>query len=372
MSFQMTADIFDAGWFHLVESSESSPETGIKINIDGTKYFEAQSTFRFTDRTASKDASLSKLVLSSGVVDEENPDNSTYKEYELTPTFEKDTLNYELNLLEYIDTMDMKVTLSDSNASMKMKVPKKDENNNLMYEEDGTTIIYEEKEIQNDILSQITLNKLGEPDTIVTVKVVAQDGATTKDYTITIKRPYGTIIGSIRYDEIEDNENPDVDKTTDLNIYSTGKFNWEELQDIFGVNFENPATYDDLDLVEKDVAKQSKSDGTYEIYVIPGTYDLQIDRRGFLDYIITNITINDKDVIDLGEIVIYAGDVNRDGVIGLEDTREVIENLDITEDSPDYDDKYDFVQYGSIGLESVRYCVANRDKLLEVRKFVEN
>ncbi|MBO5479555.1 MAG: hypothetical protein J6A04_07825 [Clostridia bacterium] len=64
MSFQMTEDVFDVSWFSLVEG-QYSPETGINISIDGQQYYSAQSTFRFTDETASRDASLSGLILSS-------------------------------------------------------------------------------------------------------------------------------------------------------------------------------------------------------------------------------------------------------------------------------------------------------------------
>ena len=128
MSFQMTAELFDVSFFHLIEDSTSSPLTGIKINIDGTSYFSNQSTFRFTDRTTSKDASLSDLILSSGVEDEANPENSTYKEYTLTPVFDKETYGYELELLEYIDVMNLKAIQNDLKATMKLKIPKRDEN----------------------------------------------------------------------------------------------------------------------------------------------------------------------------------------------------------------------------------------------------
>lgn len=300
MSFQMTADAYDTSWFNLVEDSEYSPNTGIRIMIDDERYYEKQSTFRFTDKTASKDADLTDLVLSSGVKEGENP---TYKEYELTPTFNKDTLNYEVTLLEYLDTMDIKATLSDTKSTMKIKVPKKDEDGNL---------VYEEKELQSDIPFTFTLNELGEPDTVVTVIVTAEDGKTTNEYTLVVKRPYGTIKGNIKYDTIEENENPDIVKITDLNFYETGKFNWDELTDIFGEVYDNPATYDDLDLIDKDLIRQSKEDGTFEVYVIPRTYDLQIDKRGFLDYIVTNISVSEGDIIDLDDITLIAGDVDRD------------------------------------------------------------
>ena len=300
MSFQMTADAYDTSWFHLVEDSEYSPNTGIKIMIDSERYYEKQSTFRFTDKTASKDADLTDLVLSSGVKEGENP---TYKEYELTPTFNKDTLDYEVTLLEYLDTMDIKATLSDTKSIIKIKVPKKDEDGNL---------VYEEKDSQSDEPFTFTLNELGEPDTVVTVIVTAEDGKTTKEYELVIKRPYGTLKGNIKYDTIEENENPDIVKITDLNFYETGKFNWDELKDIFGEIYDNPATYDDLDLIDKDLIRQSEEDGTFEIYVIPRTYDLQIDKRGFLDYIVTNISVSEGDIIDLDDITLIAGDVDRD------------------------------------------------------------
>lgn len=312
MSFKMMADEFDISGFNLIPDATTSPTTGIKINIDVGNCYEAQSTFIFTDKTASKDATLKNIKLSTGTEDTENPENSTYKEYELTPTFDKDTKEYTLELNEYIDEMNLEVEQNDEKSSMKVKVPKRDENGKLVYDTDETTIIYEEKDLSNKTKTPITLNKLGEPDTIIEIIVTAEDGKTQENYKVTIHRPYATIKGSIQYDAIEENENPDIDKTTDLNIYKTGKFNWDELKDIFGEIYENPATYDDLDLVEKDVYTKSNPDGTYEIYLLPGTYDLQIERRGFLDYIITNIEVTEGSVIDLENRTITAGDVNRD------------------------------------------------------------
>lgn len=312
MSFKMTADELDLSGFNLIPDATTSPTTGIKINTNIDDSYEAQSTFIFTDKTASKDATLKNLKLSTGTEDTENPDNSTYKEYELTPIFDTATKEYTLELNEYIDEMNLEAELNDAKASMKLKIPKRDENGALVYDTNGSTIIYEENDLLDKTKTPVTLNKLGEPDTVIEVIVTAEDGKTQENYKVTIHRPYATIKGSIQYDAIEENENPDIDKTTDLNIYKTGKFNWDELKDIFGEIYENPATYDDLDLVEKDVYTKSNPDGTYEIYLLPGTYDLQIERRGFLDYIITNIEVTEGSVIDLENRTITAGDVNRD------------------------------------------------------------
>lgn len=105
--------------------------------------------------------------------------------------------NYELELLEYIDSLDIKAIQNDAKSTMKIKVPKRDEENNLVYDLDGVTIIYEEKELIDGIQKNIALNKLGEPDTNITVIVTAEDGKTTKEYNLEVKRPYGTIKGSI-------------------------------------------------------------------------------------------------------------------------------------------------------------------------------
>ena len=91
----MISDDFDISGFSLKED-ELVPTTGIKINLNVKDSIENKSAFRFVDATASKNANLDNLIVSSGTADEENPDNSTYKEYELNPKFDKDTLNYEL------------------------------------------------------------------------------------------------------------------------------------------------------------------------------------------------------------------------------------------------------------------------------------
>jgi len=100
MSFKMLTDErLDMTGFELVKGS-NTPQTGIKINLDATHSFEAQSVFRFTNEVASKDADLSNLVLSSGKVNEENPDESTYKEYNLTPAFDKETKKELENIIK--------------------------------------------------------------------------------------------------------------------------------------------------------------------------------------------------------------------------------------------------------------------------------
>lgn len=363
----MTANEFDISGFKLVEDT-SSPTTGIKINLNLTQSFEAQSTFRFTDQTASKDASLSNIVISSGETDEENPSKSTYKEHSLAPTFNKETFNYEIELLEYIDTMKIKATTSDENATMKLKVPKRDENNNLKYDTNGTTIIYEEKEIQSDTPLEFTLNKLGEPDTHLTINITAEDERTTSTYEIVIKRPYGIIKGSVKLgngirESIESSYGVRTQFNANINLFKVDSFNWEGI-------LTGESTYEELDEIVPELQVQADGEtGEYEIKVIPGEYDLQLNKKGFLDQIVKNITINAGQEIDLGLRTLIAGDVDRDGIIGLQDVVAIVGRIDKERGNNQYGEQYDFGQKGVIALIDVTTLLEGMDQLISVEKY---
>lgn len=310
MSFQMTADVFDSRWLQLVENT-TYPVTGIKINIDGIKNFQAQSTFRFTDETASKDADLKNLIVSTGQVNETQPEDSTYQEYSFTPNFDKDIINYELNLLEYVDCMNIKAIQNDAKANMKIKLPKRDESDNLVYEADGSTILYEEKTIQNEIPLQFVLNKLGEPDTVITIEVTAENKTTTKKYTLVIKRPYGTITGKLTtYNSKEIHVGA-------IKIYRAGEINWED----YYVPYNNLQTREDLPQPLSTI--HSEEDGTFSINVIPGKYDIMVDKACYFDYITQDNEITENETKNIGTIELIPGDINKDGIIDAKDFNNI-------------------------------------------------
>lgn len=351
----MLLDEFDISSFKLVEGT-TSPTTGIKININGTNSYQAQSTFRFTDKTASKDATLSNLVVSSGTVDETNPDNSTYKEHTLTPTFDKDTLNYEIKLLEYLNTINIKATQNDTKSKMKIKVPKRDDDGNLVYDTDGTTIIYEEKELTNNTPMEVTINKLGEPDTNITVIVTAEDGKTINNYELVVKRPYGTIKGSIYLNPMKNKKTYKATvrlyKTEDVNLI----IDWSTV-----VEGKRDKIHEQL-LTLNSINNDTNEDGTYEIYVIPGTYDILLDREGYLDHIIKSKTINEGDVLDIGQKELFAGDANKDGVIQLLDLSMLYSNYELNSTSEGFMTKLDFNDDGKIQLLDLSALKANYEK----------
>lgn len=378
LSFQMPSDsLFTIEGFHLVTNSYT-PQTGIKIDKSLTECYQEQSTFRFTDQTASRNANLSNLIVSSGTVDEDEPENSTYKEYSLTPTFDKDTVNYEITLLEYKDKLDIKAIEEDNTATMKIKVPKRNEDDELEYE--GSEIKYEEIDLDDNTPLEVAINKMGEPNTNLTIVVTAEDGVTTKEYTVTIKRPYGIVKGKdilADFDDpdvvenIRDNYGVTVTNSATVNFYDTGLARWEEIHDIYAIDYENPFTYDDLELIPKLYSEETQDNGEFEIYVVPGHYDIQVTRLAYLDYVYVGVEINEGDVIDMGEMRLPAGDVDRNGVITAEDTGEIKAALGVGLSSSDeeFSERYNPTQIGEVITEDMAYVKGNQDLEIQVVNF---
>lgn len=351
------------GWFNLV--GDTILETGIEINIDGIEkknYYKAPSTFRFEDNTASKDADLSSLILSSGVIDTENEENSTYKEYELTPTFNMKTLNYELTLLEYIDTMDITVTPNDTKSTMKIKVPRKDEENNL---------IYEEKDISPNTPFEITLNKLGEPDTVVTVIVTAEDGKTINEYEIVIKRPFGTIRGQIQTAPTKKSTGKnEANVLVYKNTTTQEIFNWDEAI----TNFNKGGSYKDtinatLRGLKEEILLKTQDDGSYETKVIPGVYDILIDKEGYLDHIYIYVEIEKDETIDLGSKSLIAGDVDKNAKINNSDIVVMYQKNGTSEGNSNYSLKCDFDNNKKVNNSDIVVIYQNNSQKREIEDY---
>ncbi len=362
---------YDITKFALVEDTEYAPQTGININMDGifasNSHYEAQSTFRFTE--GKKDLSLTNITLSHTDKIEDIPDETTYKEYTLTPTFAPETLEYETTILEYIDDIDIKVKKSDEKAKLKIKIPKRDENGNLVYEEDGTTIVYEEKELQDDTNQNITLNKLGEPDTKITIIILTEDESDQNEYIVNIKRPYGTIKGSIQLGtDIEqstlDSYGKQIQHIANVTAYKAKEFDWD------GV-VPHTTYLDDLSSLEIQATVETNgTDGSYTMYAIPGEYDVIIERLGYLANITTEITINENDILDLGHIILDEGDVDRSGIADLDDIVAVLNARGLQEGDPGYDIIYDYGQRGTIALDDIVWVLNARGKCITINKNV--
>lgn len=353
----LTDEKLDITGFSLEPDEELALNTGIVTNIDVVTRYEAESTFRFIDGTISNDASLLNIILSSGEISDLEPENSTYKEYSLTPEFNREVFNYEIEILDYIENMQIAAIATETESRMKLKIPKRDEEGNLVYAEDGKTITYEEKEIQNEIPYEFMLNELGEEDTKLTITVIAEDGKTTNDYELIIKRPYAEIKGSIYMNPMKNKGiykgNIKVFKTEDINSI----IDWSKVG-----NGKRDTVHEQL-LTLNYLSTDTNEDGSYSIYVVPGTYDILLDREGYLDHIITENIVNENEVLDIGKKELYAGDFNKDGVIQLLDLSMLYSVYGIDSTAANFDTKIDVNDDNRIQLLDLSALNSNYEKI---------
>lgn len=360
-SFKLIAEEFDINDFELEKGTERLIN-GIEIQVAESDMYIAPSTFRFTDKTASDDATLKTLILSKGEKNEE-PELDTYKEYELTPTFDPEKLIYERELLEYIDDLNFKLQTNDTKAKLKIKIPKRDlDTGELIFGEDET-LQYEEKEIvqdENGAELNIKLNELGKESTKITIIVTSESGKKINEYKIEIKRPFATIKGSIytaptalegkHVSDIRIYKSSDVENAIDLGDSSIIKDIHSTITTLESIDF------------------KTNNDGTYEIYVIPGKYHILLDKGGFLDHIFNLPALADKEVKEINQTTLMAGDVNKDGSIDQRDAGIVLGLFGTAEGEELYaaNSAFDFDENTSIDQRDMGHILGNFSKVITI------
>ena len=73
--------------------------------------------------------------------------------------------------------------------------------------------------------------------------------------------------------------------------------------------------------------------------------------------------------MDLGEVNLIAGDVNKDGVVELEDMSYINNNYDSTKGDGKYEEKYDFTGDEIVDLEDLSLINNNYDKQKTIKKY---
>ena len=117
--------------------------------------------------------------------------------------------------------------------------------------------------------------------------------------------------------------------------------------------------HDELDLIKADLIGKSEDDGTFEIKVVPKDYDVLIDKPGYLDYIYIRIPVNAGDVIELDNIELIPGDVNKDGLTEIEDVGFLQDYYGVEEGDGVYEERFDFTGDGIAELEDLSLIFDN-------------
>lgn len=318
--------------------STQNQSTGIQVVKDNLDSYTDPSIFRITLEYQSANAYLKDLQVDDITVD----------------SFDKATLNYTQKYLKNNDNITILPTAE--NAASKIKVQKQVDDNK--YEDIAVN--------DSDGKYSIKLNDLGN-DTIINVVVTAEDEDTINTYQLDIKRPCTIIKGSVQLGEdlresMQRTYGIYVKYNADISIYDSNKFNWDGIRS--GEN-----TLDQSDLLEKVSQTASDDEGNYELKVIPGTYDLKIERPGFLVVIIKNVEAIENQTITLDKYILYEGDPDRTSVIDLNDIIDIVQNFDISSTDNGYDPKYDFGQSNSIDMDDLVSVVQNIDKTVQIYNY---
>ena len=84
----------------------------------------------------------------------------------------------------------------------------------------------------------------------------------------------------------------------------------------------------------------TNDDGTFQIALSAGLYNLVISKPGYLQYTIKQIEINECSIA-LSEISILGGDFNNDGICNMTDLNAILNRGGLTTDNQGYDEAYD-------------------------------
>ena len=177
---------------------------------------------------------------------------------------------------------------------------------------------------------------------IFTILVTARDGFTTSQYVIEV----------IRDDKVQ----------ISGNVLTENEFN------------EHTATVVIYDKITKEEVTKSSTneDGTFEIEISLGTYDIVIEKNGYLRYTLTDAQFKDgiEENIDLGEFKIYAGDLDGSGRIELNDLVTINDQIILELDNQvEANQMYDLNGDGKIDVLDRDMLKTNYSKQEEIVKW---
>lgn len=352
MSFRLSGGELSENTFALKPAPDDSPTTGIKIDKTSSICYEnteEPSVFRFTMLENKAEITKIQYDFFNDKKDGEEEPVFTYKDLDLTAV-DNDSpegiSKYTLNVDKNWDNITLQLEKLGDNAKVKIG----------------------EEEIDITKSKELVLNKLGAGDTIIDILLVGKDDVTIHTYRLVIHKPYGTIKGSIQLgnnlrDSIQATTGTYVEYIANATVYEPGKVNWDRI-------IYKEETMDKLDTLEvKSQVQTDKDDGSYTLYVMPGQYDLVLERLGFLANVTTNITISEGQEIDLGQKVLIEGDANRDGMIDLNDLVKIVSSMDSILGDGIYLEQYDFGQKGFIDLKDLVSVVSNMDSLITIQSY---
>ena len=144
-------------------------------------------------------------------------------------------------------------------------------------------------------------------ENITEVTVTVKNGAgEEKEYTVRIQKRPPAITGKVITQATDQTK-----QTATIKVYKTSDTRDEK-------DAENPR-----EIIQE---IEINPDGTYNLDLKEGEYDLVVTKTSYLEYRLTNIVVKDGETITIDDINIYAGDLDENGEIEIEDLTSIIEN----------------------------------------------
>ena len=190
-------------------------------------------------------------------------------------------------------------------------------------------------------------------ENITDVTVTVKNGAgKEKEYIVRIQKRQPAITGKV-ITQASDQAN----QTATIKVYRTSDTRNENDAD-------NPR-----ELIKK---IEIKLDGSYTLDLKPDEYDIVVTKTSYLEYRLTNVLVKDGETIAINDIYIYAGDLDENGEIEIEDLTNIIENYgEITQDNKDEKGKYDLNEDGIVNKLDRNILKENYGKTKTTEQWVD-
>lgn len=344
-----------------LKTGTNSPTTGIKVVTNNSDNYQNQSLFIFTLDLKSKNADLADLKLSNG-----SDEDGDYREYTLDPKFDKDTLEYTTEILEYVDKANLSFKKADKASTVQIKKPKVDDDGNITYE------IVNVSDDSLDITDEITLMELGKGDTTIEIIITAEDTAISKTYKLVIKRPCGKLKGKVQLgnglrESVQESYGVYVKYIADIKLFKPGDIVWDNI--LLDNSDPSKVTMDYIDGMTPEISAISDDEGEFTLYVIPGNYDLLFEKSGFLSNVIKTINISKDEEIDLGTQILDEGDADRSQIIDLNDMVDIMNANGYSSENPEYVEDCDFGKKGVVNLDDMVCVTQNMYKTINIKEY---
>ena len=190
-------------------------------------------------------------------------------------------------------------------------------------------------------------------ENITDVTVTVKNGAgEEKEYIVRIQKRQPAITGKV-ITQASDQAN----QTATIKVYKTSDTRNENDAD-------NPR-----ELIKE---IEIKLDGSYTLDLKPDEYDIVVTKTSYLEYRLTNVLVKDGETIAINDIYIYAGDLDENGEIEIEDLTNIIENYgEITQDNKDEKEKYDLNEDGIVNKLDRNILKENYGKTKTTEQWVD-